>query len=179
MVRFFNEPTMSNISEAKVLPFNDANGLDVPGHAIIRHNDVGAIERVVFQHVDRQADLSVEIVVHWTEWSKFRKKAPDRSHTVKAVILEGGRRISATTYSVSHYDAAACNRAPILARGVFKVAALGTRATLLEIAGVEAWSHSQRRPEDAALIVNPWARDNAEFAARMARAHAPVSAETS
>lgn len=161
---------MSTTSEAKVLPFHDANGLDVPGHAIIRHNDVGAIERVVFQHFDREADLSVEVVVHWTEWSKFARKAPDRSHTVKAVILEGGLRISATTYSVSHYDTAAYNRAPILARGVFKVAALGSRATLLEIAGVEAWAHSQRRPEDDALIINPWARDNASFEDRLMRA---------
>lgn len=161
---------MSTTSEARVLPFNDANGLDVPRHAIIRHNDVGTIERVVFQHFDREADLSVEIVVHWTEWSKFSRKAPDRSHTVKAVILEGGLRISATTYSVSHCDAAAYSRAPILARGVFKVAALGSRATLLEIAGVEAWAHSQRRPEDAALIIDPWARDNAEFKERLARA---------
>ena len=161
---------MSTTSEAKVLPFNDAKGQGFPGHAIIRHNDVGTIERVVFQHFDREADLSVEIVVHWTEWSKFSKKAPDRSHTVTAVILEGGRRISATAYSVSHYDAAAYSRAPILARGVFKIAALGSRATLLEIAGVEAWAHSQRRPEDAALITDPWARDNAEFENRLARA---------
>lgn len=159
-----------NTCEAKVLPFKDANGNDVPGHAIISHNP--EIERVVFEHFDREACMTAELVVHWTNWTQFAKKAPGRAHTVKAVILRCGRRISTTSYSVSHYDGPAYYRAPILARGTFKISGLCSRDTLLEIAGVEAWAHSQRRPEDDGLILDPWARDNAEFEARMAGAAA-------
>lgn len=159
-----------NTCEAKVLPFKDANGADVPGHAIISHYP--DIERVVFEHFDSEARMTVEVVVHWSQWTQFAKKAPSRAHTIKAVILRDGRRINATTYSVTHHDAPAYYRAPILARGTFKISGLCSRDTLLEIAGVGAWAHSQRRPEDADLILDPWARDNAEFDARMAGAAA-------
>lgn len=166
------------ITEGKVLPFQGYAGR-VPGHAILRHDhpwlgrhagDLDTVESVAFWHFDREADMAVETLVHWTRWTQYAKRVRDRAHTIKAVILRSGRRVHATTYSVRHHDEAGYLSAPILARDTYRITTLIDRETLLEVAGVGAWANSQRRPDDAALILDPWERDNAEWKARTSQA---------
>lgn len=148
--------------EHKVLPFTLADGTEVPGHAILNHADV---KEVVFSCFDQEADMPIEIHVHVCDWTKFAKKARSRAHSVEAVILADGTRVHCTTYSAHHATDEAYNAAPVLARDAFRIATLVSRSTVLEVAGVQEWLYNGRK--DDSLIVDPWARDNAAYKARI------------
>ncbi len=164
---------MSYANEHKILPFDSPDG-PVPGHAILAHKAdwMGTSPRkVVFWTFDREAECSIEIVIDVYDLTKFLKRSKS-AHSVRAVILDDGTRLAATSRSVAHSGDAAYEAAPILCRGTFKIVGLCNGETFFEVAGVNAWCYGRRRPEDAALILNPWARDNAEFEARMAALNA-------
>ena len=161
-------------TESKVLPFEGKLG-PVPGHALLRHTPdflTSPITWIAFWTFDDEAGMVVEHLIHWTEFSKWLHRKWPGGGSVKRVICEDGSIIHTTTYTPHHYDEAAWSRAPVLCRSTHQVASLMNRYPLIEVAGVDAWCRSQRRPEDAALIIDPWARDNAAFHARMDQAKA-------
>lgn len=163
---------MSNpkITEGKVLPFETKDGT-VPGHAIrAYHYDWmdGSIASVVFERFDREADMPVNHEVHWTRWTKYAKR-----HGIGSVIgvrLQSGRMLHAEGRFANHRcSEGSYERAPLLARGLISVVTLTGGHTLLDIDGVMDYLHARHRdPNAASLILDPWARDNAEFDARMA-----------
>ncbi|MNK14360.1 hypothetical protein D3C87_324730 [compost metagenome] len=147
--------------EHKVLPFTLADGTEVRGHAILNYANVRS---VVFSVFDQEAEMPIEILVHVGDWTKFSKKARGRAHSIRAVILADGSRIHCTTYSLRYNDNEAYLSAPIMARDVYRIARLGDRTTMLEVAGVQEWAYSDRK--DDSMIIDPWARDNAAFRER-------------
>lgn len=149
-------------TEHKVLPFTLADGTEVPGHAILNHADV---KEVVFSCFDQEAGMTISIHVHVGNWTMFAKKARGRAHTIEAVILSSGLRIHCTTYSARYHTEEEYKNAPVLARDAFRIARLGDRSTLLEVAGVQEWLYNGRK--DDSLIIDPWARDNAAYKARI------------
>lgn len=151
----------------KVLPFDTEQGR-VPGHElrIYQYEWMGArIERVAIDQWDPAAKISVEVLVHWTEVSKYLKRVWPKCGSIVAVILTDGRRIHAKSYSVSHYDNEAYMDAPIIARDTFRIDTLNSGDRLWEVVGVAEWAGSRR---DAAATEKylscPWARDNAKLA---------------
>jgi hypothetical protein len=166
--------------EGKVLPFATKQG-NVLGHAIVAHyynwmdrDGFGGgkyenpIESVAFKTFDRELNMPLSVVVHWTRWTEFSKKMHDagRGYEVTGVILKDGRMLHAEGRYASYGDSQSYMAAPLVARDLISIVTLSGGSTLLSIAGVSAFLRSQRRAEDAALIVDPWARDNAAFNAR-------------
>jgi hypothetical protein len=146
--------------KAKILPFNTEQG-HVPGHEIALHQPV---QSVVFWTFDREADMGIEILIHWTELTKYLKKKWPRGGEVRAVILEDGTRIHASGVHACHNGSDAYRAAPILCRDMFRVVGLISRSTLVEVVGVHAWLHSKR--DDAATAEHlpcPWERDNRAY----------------
>lgn len=151
----------------KVLPFTGPQG-DVQGHEITRHAYPWLktpIKSVVFETFDRTAEMSIEILIHWTNWMKYAKKTWPGGGSIKAVILEDGTRVHAEARHMGFYDDAAYLAAPIHARGVIGIHANGY--PLLEVTGAREWAYSKRDAEATAkYLACPWARDNAAFEAR-------------
>lgn len=158
------------VRTSKVLPFATKQG-DVPGHEVATHSDTDGdpVHYVVFRVFDYEADMPTEVIVHWTEASKYMKRKWPSGGEVTAVLLESGRRVFAKAWSVSHRDAGEYLAAPILARDRFKITTLNGARVLWEVVGVDAWSYSKRDAEATARLLRcPWERDNEAFRARMA-----------
>lgn len=158
-------------TDTKILPFSTAQG-DVPGHEIRRYQydwmtPHNPITNVVFEIFSQEAQMPLEVLVHWTRFTQYTKRMWPNGGSVCAVQLQDGSRIHCSTRYVSHYDGESYLAAPIICRDVFKVISFGGQ-TMLEVVGVNEWAHSKR---DAAatekFIIDPWARDNAAFHAEM------------
>lgn len=163
---------MEKVTEAKVLPFEGKQG-EVRGHALLRHNyewlGNDPIQHVVFRHFDREADMAVEHVIHWTEITKYMKKKWPACGSIEAVLLTSGRRIYANAHGIMYYTEKEYLDAPILCRDVFKITTLDGGHTLIEVAGVSQWLRSKQTAEDFdRLVVDPWKRDNDEYQRRLA-----------
>lgn len=156
--------------EHKVLPFVGKFG-PVPGHAVLAHQGWEGAHHprtVVFRTFSAEAQCPIETHVDVSHLTAYLQRMWPAYGEIHAVILTNGQRVHTTCLTCVHGDDAAWDRAPALTRTPFKIVALSSRIVLFEVVGVQAWAHSQRRPEDAALILDPWARDNAAYAARMA-----------
>lgn len=155
----------------EVLPFNGAQG-HVAGHEIrsCRHEWMPSpIRSVVFDARDAQADMAVEVHIHWTRWTEWEKRRWPHCGMVVAVVCEDGRRIQAEGLYVGGHSAGSYEAAPIICRDRFAILTLGGGYTLLEVVGVREWVYSKRDAKATAKhIVDPWARDNAAPAARSA-----------
>lgn len=163
---------MTTISkyDYKVLPFDTAQG-HVPGHEIrcyhydwmddfsnVKHDE---IMYVVFTTFDRKADMELDVVVHYQKWTQYAKKHWPVGGRISAVIMRSGRRFQATTYAVGFPQDGDYDRAPIICRDEYKIVELMSREPLLEVVGVEDWMRHGKP------LVDPWKRENEEFAARM------------
>lgn len=169
-------------TDYKVLPFKTAQG-DVPGHEIRAwSNDWhDGVKYVVFEQWDDVAKISVDIVVHWTEFTKYTKMHwPSGGHVV-AIIDHKGKRLWAEGRSSVFYDNAAYLAAPIVARDTIAIVCGGNY--VLEVAGVRDWL-SSKRDRDATIkhLPDVWVRDNnlfnkelAERVAKAAKADAMLS----
>ena len=153
----------------KVLPFDTPQG-HVPGHEIARviYNFGGGehnpIERVVFWDFDDEAQMGIEISVHWTEWTKYAKRKWPHAGRVVAVLCRNGLRLDAEAMFCGHSTDKSYTDAPLLCRDEFRIRGLCNHATYLEVVGVYPWLCSRRDAEATAKhLVDPWARDNAEF----------------
>jgi len=150
---------MTDFVEYKVLPFELQDGTKVPGHAILAFPQV---EKVVFWTFDKEADMSIEIVVPVQQWTKFLHRcSPHKSHTHRAVILKDGTRINTTSLTCRFSHDNQWDSAPRLAQLGHTIARLGDRTPLVTIAGVTEWFWSDRK--DPSIILDPWARDNEIF----------------
>lgn len=148
----------------KVLPFDTKQG-HVSGFEIVRNDSLfdHSITHVVFSSFDKEAQLSVEIVVHWTNWVTYARKKWPNSGSIVAVLLENGTRIHAKARICNHTDDS-YNEAPVLCRDCFAIVGLTYESQLLEIVGVREWLRSNR--DDQATrkhLACPWERDNAIF----------------
>lgn len=158
-------------TEIKCLSFDGAQG-PVPGHAItVHHYDwlsdgTDRISSVVYERWDDVAGMMLTVNVAVSQWTRYMKKSWPNGGSVVAVRMSSGRLIHATGLVVAHSDGE-YEKAPVLCRDTFKVVTLGARHPLVEVTGVHDWARSKRRPEDEALVINPWARDNAAHQARM------------
>lgn len=155
---------MSKVT-SKVLQFSAKQG-DVGGHEVACYSldPKDPIEYLLFWTFDSEAQTPVEILVHWTEATKYMKRKWPKYGEVKAVILRSGRRIHAKSYSIAYYDAAAYLAAPIIARDAYKVTTLDGGHRLWEVVGVEEWAYSNRGEEAMQrLLACPWKRDNEAF----------------
>jgi hypothetical protein len=124
---------------------------------------------VVFSHPhDDVAECPIEVTVHCSHLTKYMANTWPNAGSVCAVILNNGQNRWAKSYKASQYNQASWDRTPGLMRLPFRIAALCSDHTLLEIAGGSQWCYSLRRPEDASLILDPCARDNKAYAERMA-----------
>jgi len=156
----------------KVLPFTTPQG-DVPGHELVATQYPwmqSPVKSVVFETFDKEAQMPVEHVVHWTRFTQYTKRLWPKGGSITAVILDNDQRIHCYgSRSVHHYDDKAYHAAPIVCRDTFSVGTDGY--TLLEVKGVREWAYSKRDAEATAKYLPcPWARDNAESAARWATA---------
>lgn len=152
----------------KVLPFA-CKSVNIPGHEIARkHYDwmgpaTNGIKHIVFSTFSTELSIPLEIVVRWQEFSEYTKRSWPKGGSICAVLLEDGRRIYAEGRYAGHTDESYF-RAPIICRDAFRVVLQSGGNTLIEVVGVGEWLHSKR---DAAatekFLVDPWARDNAEF----------------
>jgi len=153
--------------EVKMLPFKTKDGEAVPAHALAVaiipwfEGKELAVSRVVFSTFNRDLGVPVEASVHVSDLTRYLKNDPCGGLNASAVILSNGHKMYAKAYSVRHYDTKAYCAAPILCRDVFAIRTLSGGDTLVEIVGVADWARSERRPEGAALILDPFARDNA------------------
>lgn len=155
----------------KVLPFDAAQGR-VPGHEIRSFSYewmAGAWpSKVVFERWDTVANMSVEVVVPYQQWTEYTKKAWPKGGRVCAVILTNGRHVLAESMHMGHDCADSYDKAPILCRDAFYIRTLGGDATLLEIVGTREWAYSAR--DEAAtkkFLYDPWDRDNLTYYVRM------------
>lgn len=118
-----------------------------------------SVKYIVVEHFDRSAQMLVQVLVHWSQFSQYQKRKWPECGSVLAVILEDGTRIHAKSYSTAHYSNEAYLKAPIICRDVFKVVSLQSGYTLWEVVGVEEWAHGKRDAEaDAKVLVNPYNR---------------------
>lgn len=126
---------MSRVCEHKILPFGSPEG-PVPGHAILAHKAdwmKSFPRKVVFWTFDREAECSIEIVIDVYDLTKFLKRSKS-GHSVRAVILDDGTRMSASSRSVAHSGTEAYEAAPILCRGTFKIVGLGRKFSWADVA---------------------------------------------
>lgn len=159
---------MPTPSEHKILPFKSPMG-EVPGHAVLRYpvTDKGSLPRkVLFWAFDTAAQCGIETLVDFYDWTRYMANKWPAYGEIKAVILENDQVVHATCLTAAHYDDRAWHAAPVLMRNPYRIVTLCSRRVLLEVAGGNAWAWGKRRPEDAALLLDPWARDNAAYAAR-------------
>lgn len=154
----------------KVLPFDTEQG-HVPGHELVSHQPEwmkSPVKQVVFETFSAKLGVKLEICIHWTEFTKYMKRAWPQGGSVVAVICADGRRIHCGSRSVNHYDAEAYLAAPIVCRDTFRVVS-HSGTVLLEVAGVSEWAYSKRDAEATAKFLScPWERDNAKYQADMA-----------
>lgn len=130
---------------------------DCEHHIIIRHQPQwmsSSVKSVVFSNLLH--GVAVEIVVHWTQWTRYLKKAnagKNFAGEIKAVILEDGSRIYCGTRSVHYHDEKSYAAAPMFARDEYAVEVLGSRTTLLEVRGVFNFAYTKRTPEHIAQLI--------------------------
>ena len=155
--------------EWKVSQFATTQG-DIPGHSLLAHQHAwmqSRLRSIVFETFDDVARMKVETLVHWTKFTNYTKRKWPASGSVVAVLLDSGDRISCDSLSVGHGSNEAYARAPIICRDVCAVVALGSRETLLEVAGVSGWAHSRRdAAATAKYLIDPFERDNALYTER-------------
>lgn len=165
------ETDMSH-TDYKVLPFETKEG-HVPGFEIRSYfqesYQKSPIKSVVFETFDTNLQLSIEIVVHWTRWVTYTKRAWPSGGRVVAVILDNDTRWHAEALYARHYDNDAYLAAPIVCRDAFKIVTLGKGATLLEVVGVSEYLRN-RTP-----LVDPWKRDNDAYHAQVAAQQAQAA----
>lgn len=161
----------ASIIETKVLPF-DTNRGRVNAHAIVQYKHdwmEDIIEYVSFQNFDEVAHVKTHVMVHWTEFTRYEASVWPHGHTIEFVMLRNGRKIYTTSYSLHFPDDDVYNRSPLIARGAHRITTLQDRTTLIEVVGVEKWARAGF-PQDTSAILDPFKRDNEEFAKRMAAA---------
>lgn len=145
-----------------VLGFDTPQG-HVNHHELVRHRYSwlkSAIKSVVFETYDSEAQMLVEIVVHWTRFTEYTKKKWPAGGSVKAVLLDDGTRVYAEERFCGHTDKKSYEAAPLICRDSFKILTMGGCYPLIEVAGVEQWLYSKR--DQAAtdeFLVDPVKRD--------------------
>lgn len=105
------------------------------------------IEQIVVKTFCQEAEMSIEIAFHWTQFTKWFKKQWPKGGEIVAVILKDGKRVRATAMHVGH-DSVSYEEAPLLCRDVFKIVLLDKSTTLMEVEGVMKYARSKR--DDAA-----------------------------
>lgn len=148
--------------EYKVLPFETPQGA-VPAHEVITYRPdwmKSPIHSIVFETFSKQAEMPLEVLVHWTRFTPYTKKMWPGGGVIKAIICEDGQRIHVSPRSACHRSEESYLAAPIICRDTFWLLTLGGE-TLFEIKGVGSWLGSDRsEAATAKYLPCPYTRDN-------------------
>lgn len=154
------------LKELKILPF-ECNRGKVAGHALrVAITNGSHVSHVVVWTFDDAASCGVEVIIPIHDWTKYQYRKWPNCGEVRAVMLANGQRMHAKGIYAGIHGETAWKAAPILCAGVIEIRGLCSEQTLVEVSGAMAWCYSQRQPEDAGLLIDPWARDNAAFKKR-------------
>ncbi len=145
----------------KVLPFTGAAG-EVAGHEIRQYLPSfldSPIRCVVFELWHDAAQMMLETLVPWQQWTMFMRRTWPNGGTITAVILQNGHRIHAEGRYAWHSEGT-YNAAPIIARDCISVVVSGgswSGIPLLEIVGVMDYLRK------GTPLSCPWERDNRKY----------------
>lgn len=153
--------TVPSIARYRNYGFECPQGKVEP-HYILRHDYPWLkrpIKHILVETFSKEADMKIEIAIHWTNISQWMKKMWPHGGSVKAVLLETGERVYATSMHVGH-DSNSYEAAPILCRDVFKIVTLDKSRTLIEVEGVGKWAGSKRDEAATKAFLDHHAQQN-------------------
>lgn len=169
MTKTERKETITN--DYTVLGFDTPQG-HVNHHELRRHQHPwmeSPVKQVVFEVWDDEAQMKTEVAIHWTNFTQYMKRKWPKGGSVIAVIMEDGHRQHASARICGHNSNESYLAAPLICRDTFTVVGLCNGRTYLEVVGVGEWLWSKRDEEATArCLIDPVARDNAAYHARMA-----------